>query len=306
MHQKAGHLSEKKESRNLFITVFLNLLISAVELVGGILSNSLALVSDALHNFSDGIAILITYITLKISKKAPNSQLTFGYKRIQIMAAMFNALTLIAICLFLLVEAYKRLIKPEEIEGFSMLYIAGIGLIANLAGVFLLKDFSSKNLNIKAAYLHLIGDTLSSVAVLIGGLLIIFFKVYWVDPVITLLISVYIIKETWEVITETYNILMQSGPKNLQLEPIASKIMTINGIKNIHHIHVWQLTDKELHFEAHIEMENDMLLSAAQKKREEVHEMLVHDFGFTHITLQTELDACPRTTLIASNTYCCN
>jgi cobalt-zinc-cadmium efflux system protein len=303
MHQKVGHLSEKRESRNLFITVFLNLLISIVELIGGIFSNSLALISDALHNFSDGIAILITYITLRISKKAPNSQLTFGYKRIQIMAAMFNAMTLIAICLFLLVEAYKRLMKPEEIEGFSMIYIAGIGLLANVAGVFLLKDFSSKNLNIKAAYLHLIGDTLSSVAVIIGGLLIIFFKLYWVDPVITLLISIYIIKETWEVIAETYNILMQSGPKNLQLEPIALKIKSIKGVKNIHHIHVWQLTDKDLHFEAHIEMENDMLLSVVQKKREEVHEILTHDFGFTHITLQAEIGACATTTLIASDHY---
>lgn len=301
MHQKTGHLSHQHESRNLLITVLLNVLISTVELIGGILSNSLALVSDALHNFSDGIAILITYITLKISRKAPNQQLTFGYKRIQILAAMFNAVTLIAICVFLLVEAFHRLQNPSEVKGISMLIVASIGLIANIVGVFLLKDFSKSNLNIKSAYLHLIGDTLSSVAVIVGGVLIIFFKIYWVDPVITLFISVYIIKETWHVLAETYHILMQSGPKDLQLEAIAERIKLIAGIKNIHHLHVWQLTEQDVFFEAHLEMERDMLLSQVQEKREETERVLMTDFGFTHITLQTEINSCDNTNLISSS-----
>ncbi len=300
MHQTTGHLSGKKEGRNLLITVVLNIVISTVELIGGLLSNSLALISDALHNFSDGIALLIAYITLKMSKKAPNKQLTFGYKRIQILAAMFNAVTLIAICVFLLVEAFHRLQNPSEVEGYSMLIVASIGMIANLVGVFLLKDFSKNNLNIKSAYLHLIGDTLSSVAVIVGGVLIIFFKIYWVDPVITLLISVYIIKETWHVLAETYHILMQSGPKDLQLEPIAERMKLIDGIKNIHHLHVWQLTEQEIFFEAHLEMEYDMLLSMVQEKREEAEHVLMHEFGFTHITLQTEINCCPDLNLIAS------
>jgi cobalt-zinc-cadmium efflux system protein len=282
------------------ITVLLNILISTVELIGGLLSNSLALVSDALHNFSDGIAILITYITLKISGKAPNQQLTFGYKRIQILAAMFNAVTLIAICIFLVVEAFRRLQNPSEVKGVSMLIVASIGLIANIVGVFLLKDFSKNNLNIKSAYLHLIGDTLLSVAVIVGGVLIIFFKIYWVDPVITLLISVYIIKETWHVLAETYHILMQSGPKDLQLEAIAERIKLIAGIKNIHHLHVWQLTEQDLFFEAHLEMERDILLSQVQEKREEAERVLMTDFSFTHITLQTEINSCDNTNLISS------
>jgi cobalt-zinc-cadmium efflux system protein len=300
MHQTTGHLSGKKEGRNLMITVVLNMVISTVELIGGLLSNSLALISDALHNFSDGIALLITYITLKISKKAPNKQLTFGYKRIQILAAMFNAVTLIGICMFLMVEAFHRLKNPSEVEGFSMLIVASIGMIANLVGVFLLKDFSKNNLNIKSAYLHLIGDTLSSVAVIVGGVLIIFFKIYWVDPIITLLISIYIIKETWHVLAETYHILMQSGPRNLKLEPIAERMKMIDGIKNIHHLHVWQLTEQEIFFEAHLEMEKDMLLSQVQEKREEAEHVLMHEFGFTHITLQTEINSCPDLNLIAT------
>lgn len=304
MHQINTQLKEKKESRNLFFTLLLNLLISAVELIGGLLSNSLALISDALHNFSDGIAILITYITLKISKKAPNSQLTFGYKRIQIMAALFNAVSLIAICVFLLAEAYQRLIKPEETEGFTMLMIAIIGLVANLAGVFLLKGFSAGNLNIRAAYLHLIGDTLSSVAVIVGGIIIMVFKIYWIDPVITLLISVYIMKETWEVMAETYAILMQAGPKNLKLEPLAERIRQIPGIRNIHHIHVWQLTDTEIHFEAHLEMSNDMLLSEVQDRRKLAKDVLTKEFGFTHITLQTEINCCHEPSLVSESQTC--
>lgn len=303
MHKVTGHLSHQRESRNLLITVILNLFISVVELIGGLLSNSLALISDALHNFSDGIAILITFITLKISKKEPNLQKTFGYKRIQILAALFNAITLIAICIFLLYEAYDRFVNPQEVKGFSMLLIAAIGLIANIAGVFLLKDFSKNNLNVKAAYLHLIGDTLSSIAVIVAGIFIYFYQWHWIDPLITVLISAYIIYETWDVLAETYNILMQSSPHHLDLKEISSQITMIEGVKNIHHVHVWQLTDQDIHFEGHLELDSDMHLSEAQEIQNKINEMLTHKFNIHHITLQAEFCRCNNEKLI-SGTNC--
>ena len=207
-HTHSHHHHHNTEGRNLLFTVVLNFTITIAEFVGGILSNSLALLSDAIHNLSDAIALLITYITVRISKKSSNQRNTFGYKRIQILAALFNSVTLIAICIYLLYEAYLRFFNPEPVKSILMFAVALIGLIANLLSVFLLQKHSKNNLNIKAAYLHLIGDTLSSVAVVIGGVLIYFYQIYWIDPLITVLISLYIIKETYAVLHETYKILM--------------------------------------------------------------------------------------------------
>lgn len=292
MHKITQLPHQKRESRNLLITVVLNLIIAVAELIGGILSNSLALISDALHNFGDGIAMLITYITLKISGREANTKKTFGYKRIQILAALFNAITLIAICVFLLEEAWHRFREPQEVEGFTMLFVASIGLIANLIGVWLLKDFSAKNLNIKAAYLHLIGDTLSSIAVIIGGVFIWLYQVYWLDPLITALISVYIIRETWHIVTDTYNILMQAAPANIDIQQISENVKALQGVSNMHHIHLWCLTDQDIHLEAHIELENNMLVSDAQQIQSAIEHLLKSKFGISHITLQLEYRNC--------------
>ena len=291
IHLKAGN-NEKKESRNLFITVLLNMVISVAEIIGGLLSNSLALISDALHNFSDGVAVLITYIAVRVSKRQSTERKTFGYKRIQILAAFFNSVVLIGICVFLLYEAYQRFLEPEPVKSIPMFVVAVIGLIANFVAVFLLRGHSKSNINIKTAYLHLIGDTLSSVAVIVGGILIYFFDVYWVDPLITVLISIYIIKETISVLIETYNILMQGTPKNINLKEIQRRIEKIQEISGIHHVHAWNLSDKEIHFEAHIDLKKDLRLSESEKVLLKVKEMLNRRFGITHVTLQMEYDFC--------------
>jgi cobalt-zinc-cadmium efflux system protein len=305
MHQVVSKIkSESKENRNLLITVLLNIIISIAELVGGILSNSLALISDAIHNFSDGLAIAITYFSQKISNKQSNQSNTFGYKRIQILAALFNAVTLIAICIFLLFEAYHRFHNPEPIQSVPMFIVAAIGLIANIIGVFLLKDFSSGNLNIKAAYLHLIGDSLSSVAVIVGGLLIYYFDIQWIDPLITVLISLYIIKETYHVLAETYSILMQASPKTIDINAISEEIKLIPGVKNIHHIHIWSLTDQMIHFEGHVELSKDMRISESQEIYCQIKELLVHNHGIQHITLQAEFNFCQEKHLVSPTHLC--
>ena len=294
----AGHLHNHQdhhqgaEGKKLLFTVVLNFVITIAEFVGGIFANSLALIADAIHNLSDAIALLITYFTYKISKKPSDSKHTFGYKRVQILAALFNSVTLIAICLYLLYEAYERFMNPEPIKSVIMLTVALIGLLANLLSVLLLKDHSKENLNIKAAYLHLIGDTLSSVAVIIGGILIYFYEVYWVDPLITVLISLYIIKETYSVLYETYKILMQSTPADISIEELVNTLKEINGVMGVHHIHVWNLTDKEIHFEGHVDLKDDMKVSESQRILEEVRNILKSKFEIHHITLQFEHKRC--------------
>ena len=282
----------KKESRNLFITILLNLVISVAEIIGGIFSNSLALISDALHNFSDGIAVMITYIAVRVSKKESNERKTFGYKRIQILAAFFNSVVLIAICIFLLYEAYERFLNPEPVKSIPMFIVATIGLIANFVGVYLLKGHSKSNINIKAAYLHLIGDTLSSVAVIAGGLLIYFFDIYWIDPLITVIISIYIIKETISVLIETYNILMQATPKGIDLDKIRKKVEEAEEITGIHHVHAWNLSDQEIHFEAHIDLKQDLRLSESELVLRKLEKLLQKEYGINHVTLQMEYNFC--------------
>lgn len=293
-HHHHGEIEGKK----LLFTVVLNFTITIAEFVGGIFANSLALISDAVHNLSDAIALLITYLTVKISKRASNREHTFGYKRVQILAALFNSVTLIVICIYLLYEAYHRFLEPEPVKSIPMFVVALIGLVANLVSVLLLKDHSKENLNIKAAYLHLIGDTLSSVAVIIGGILMYFYELYWIDPLITVLISLYIIKETYSVLYETYKILMQSTPPGIDIEEIVKELKSISKVSNVHHVHVWNLTDQEIHFEGHLDVDEDIKMSESEVIIDMAQKLLKSNFGIHHVTLQLEYNRCDDKRLI--------
>ena len=291
-HHNHHHHHEGAEGKKLLFTVVLNFGITIAEFIGGILSNSLSLISDAIHNLSDAIALLITYLTFKISKRASDSKHTFGYKRIQILAALFNSVTLIAICVYLLYEAYERFMNPEPVHTVTMLIVASIGLIANLLSVLLLKNHSKDNLNIKAAYLHLIGDTLSSVAVIIGGIVMYFYELYWIDPLITVLISLYIIKETYSVLYETYKILMQGTPGAISIDKVVNELKMIPEIKGVHHVHIWNLTDKEIYFEGHLDLSSDMRISDSQQVLDKAQSLLKEKYEIHHVTLQLEYNRC--------------
>ncbi|MBN1132237.1 MAG: cation transporter [Bacteroidales bacterium] len=277
--------------KNLLIATLLNLVISIAEFTGGILSNSLALLSDALHNLGDTFATFIAYLATLIGKKPANYRKTFGFKRIEILAALLNAIILIILCLYLFKEAYERWNQPEPIHSMVMLVVAMIGLLANLLAVMILHKDAGKSINVKAAYVHLIGDSLSSVMVIIAGVLIHFFKIYWIDPIITVLIGLYIIKEAFVILMEAVNILMQSTPSSLNVRNIRSKVEEIPGINNIHHLHIWNLTDQDIHLEAHVELNEDLKLSEIKIIQEKVEQLLRSRFNIDHVTLQFEFNA---------------
>lgn len=293
------HSHEDISERNLIISTLLNLLITIAEVIGGIVSNSLALLSDALHNLSDTIAIFIALVANKASKKNANSRKTFGYKRIEILAAFFNAVVLVAISIYLFIEAIQRFKNPEEIKGGIMLTVAIIGLIANLISMVLLQRDSTKNLNIKAAYLHLLGDTLSSVAVIAGGVLIYYKGYYWLDPIITILVGLYILKESWSIIMETIGILMQSTPSNISLDEVKKAVEQLPEIENIHHIHAWNMNENISHIEAHINLMTDIKVSETKNIQTKLEKILHEQFNFHHITLQFEYNRCTEQDLIA-------
>lgn len=276
----------------LILVVLLNLIITLAELAGGMLANSLALVSDAVHNFGDTLSLFVAWLAGHISERDPNDRKTYGYRRVEILSALLNASVLIVICLFLLSEGWKRLMHPESVKGGRMVWIALIGFVANFLSILLLKKEEGKSLNIKSAYLHLLGDTLSSIAVILGGILILFFRIYWIDPILTLFISLYILKETYEVLRQTVDILMQGTPKDLDLKHVQHVLEQIEGIANIHHVHAWNLSDREIHFECHVDLTENIRISESERILDEATKILREQFGISHVTLQFEYNYC--------------
>lgn len=287
-----------RKSRDLLFSAALNFTITVVEVIGGLLSNSLALLSDALHNMGDTIAIFIAYLANLISKRRSTIKKTFGYKRIEILAALLNAIVLIVIVVYLFIEAYQRLQDPEPIKGLIMFIVAVVGFLANLISILLLKKHTRHNLNIKSAYLHLFADTISSVLVIITAILIYFFNLYWIDPLVTFLLGIYLLKETYGIIKETVNILMQSTPPGLDLKIVKDALETIPEIDNIHHIHAWNLNDQEIHFECHIELNNDLRISETEIIKKRIHDILLNNFGIAHITIQYGYRCCDDKSMI--------
>jgi cobalt-zinc-cadmium efflux system protein len=293
----SGQQKNGLEKRLLWATV-LNFTIAVAEVIGGIVSNSLALISDALHNVGDSVAVFLAYIAHLVSKKPSNKKKTFGYKRIEILAAFINAVILIGITLFLFYEAYNRLMDPQPIKGKIMFIVAVIGLLANLVAVIILHRDKGKNINVKAAYLHIFADTLSSVAVIIGAVLIYFFELFWLDPVLTILIGIYLIRETWRILKQTIDILMQSTPQGIDLEQVSGDIRQIPSIQGVHHVHAWNLDDQSIHFECHVDLDDNYRIGEAEKIYRKVELLLKEKYNITHVTIQLEYQFCDNKDLI--------
>lgn len=293
-HHDVKHLSPTK----IFFAAAFNLLITVFEIVGGILSGSLSLLSDAFHNLSDTASIVISYFAVRMGQKDTNLKRTFGYRRVEILTAFVNAAILLAISVFLLKEAYNRFMKPEEIKTSIMLIVASVGFIGNLLSVLLLHNDSSHSLNIKSAYLHLISDLLSSVAVIIGALCIAKWAWYWVDPVLTVIISVYIIRECFLLLKQTTDILLQSAPASLDLLKLQNRVEKLAEVENIHHVHVWQLDDVNTYFECHVNLNKNFTVNEANEVRNQIDRILIEEFSITHTTIQMEYQCCQDTELI--------
>ena len=290
-HNHHNHHHPTVSGKNLFFTILLNIGITVAQLIGGFISGSLALLSDAVHNLSDVLALIISYTANWLSRKRKqNLSQTFGYKRAEIIAAFFNAATLIIIAIFLGIEAIKRFNAPIEISSNIVIWLAIIGIAGNGFSVLLLKKDANHNLNMRAAYLHLLTDMLTSVAVLVGGLLMKYYQIYWVDAVLTLIISGYLIYMSWRIFVDSLKILMLFAPDHIIIKDIEKAILKLPNIKNIHHVHVWQLNDHTIHFEAHIEFSKDVKLSEFDTSCESIEHLLAENFAILHSNLQPEFD----------------
>lgn len=284
-----NHINHKVSGKNLLLSIILNLVITIAQLIGGFISGSLALISDAIHNFSDVISLIVSYAANKLARsKKQTIRKTFGYKRAEIIAAFFNAASLIVIAVFLGIEAIKRFSTPIEIESNLVIGLAFLGIVVNGFSVILLKKDAEHNLNMKSAYIHLMADMLTSVAVLIGGLLMKYYQIYWIDGVLTLIISIYLIIMSWKIFIDSLQILMLFAPKHLVIEKVVEELEKIESVRNIHHVHIWQLNDVDAYFEAHIEFKQDIKLSDFDVICKQI-EIILHDkFNINHCNLQPE------------------
>lgn len=287
-HSHGHHHKHEVQGKNLVYSIILNLVITIAQIVGGIISGSLALISDALHNFSDVLSLGFSLIAHKLSRKKATEDQTFGYKRAELIAAFVNASTLIIVAFILIYGAIQRFINPKTIESNLVIWLAILGIIVNGGSVLLLQKDAENNINMKSAYLHLLTDMMASVAVLVGGLLMKFFDWFWVDSVMTILIGIYLIVVGYDLLKTSTKMLMLFTPEEIDIKEIVEEVHKIPGAGKLHHIHVWHLNDDELHLEAHLDCTEDIKMSEFDDLLHKIEAVLFEKFHINHINIQPE------------------
>jgi cobalt-zinc-cadmium efflux system protein len=282
----AGHRHEHDVgSRRLAIAVGINVLLTVAQVIGGLLSGSLSLIADALHNFSDAAGLLLALLARRISKRPADAHRTFGYGRAEVIGALINLTSIMVIAGYLLIEAISRLLDRPEVDGWVMVIVAGIALVVDAATAFLTYSMSKDSVNIKAAFLHNIADALASVAVIATGALIILFDWYWTDILATVGISTYIVWMSWPPMKRCIGLLMQSVPEGLSLQEVAATIASVDGVLGVAHVHLWSIDERTLSLECCVSVE-DQMLSASEPLRQEIRSALSQAHGITHSTIQ--------------------
>lgn len=271
--------------------ILLTTLILIVEFVGGILTNSLALLSDAGHIFGDIFALGLSWVALWISALPPSHRKTYGYHRSEVLAALFNGITLFLICAFIFYEAIRRISSPVEVLSFQMLLIAVVGLCVNLIVAAKLKEASRQNLNVKSAFLHVLGDMWASVGVILGGIIMTFTGFYIVDPIISIFVGAIIFKGAYRVSKEALNILLEGVPENVRWEEILSLLRKIDGVTDVHDLHIWTISSAHLALSAHLVVEEQSTHSTG-KILSQIKNKLSSKYRITHMTIQFECRCC--------------
>lgn len=277
-----------KNAKKLTIALTLTFTFLIVEVVAGFITQSLALLSDAAHMFTDAAALAIALAAIKIGQKPADDKRTFGYQRFEILAALFNAMMLFVVAIYILYEAYQRFSQPPEIQSLGMLVVAVLGLIINLISMKILMSSSQDSLNMKGAYLEVLSDALGSVGVIIGALVIYFTGWMWVDTIIAVLIGFWVLPRTWVLLKQSINILLEGVPSEIDIESLRNDLLALEGVQGIHQLKVWAITSKNVHLTAH-------LIAPDADQRALYHqavELLGHEHGITQVTLQIEEDEC--------------
>ncbi len=289
---EADHMkTENTGGGRLLLTLALNLMIPLAQAAGGIYANSMALISDAAHNFSDFVAVLIAYIAFLIGRKGPTSKNTFGYKRAEVLAATLNVAILIGASGFIVYGAVQRFYHPKPVVAAIVILLAGVGILGNGLSAWLLHRDSKHSLNVRGAFLHMLGDLLTSVMVLFNGIIFLFKPWYWLDPLLSVLIVLFILKNCWSILSAAGVILMNATPKGLDLEEIKAFLEEIPGVRDVHYLHAWHISVDSIGFSCHVNVA-DQWVSESEKLGDEIRQALSSRFGIDHPVLQFETGEC--------------
>jgi len=283
-HSHAGeHLSDKR----LVVAVGLNLLLTVVEAIAGVLAGSLALLADALHNFNDCGSLIIALVARRIGRRPSDERRTFGYRRAEIIGALINLTILAVVGLYLVYEAVARLFEPQPIDGWIVVVVAAVALAVDMGTAALLHAMSRGNLNVRAAYLHNLADAFASLGVILAGTIILWFGSYWIDAVITLVIAGYILWQSLTMMRRSIHILMEGAPVDVDADALVAELQSIAGVVEIHHLHLWELDEHERALEAHVVVEEEHLTRWTQIKQE-IKLRLGEQFRIHHSTVEFE------------------
>ena len=287
------HISNRPRStvRRLALSLGITLVFVVVEIIAGIFANSLALLTDAAHNLTDVLALALTWWALWITNKPANSGKTYGYHRAGILVALLNSTTLALIALGIFYEAWKRFITPPEIEANILIGVGMVAVVVNLVTALLVRRGSEHDLNLRSAFLHLMGDVVSTLGAVIAGVIIRFTGWNWLDALVSVLIGFLILWNAWSILRESVQILMESTPADIDMEALRCDILAVEGVRGVHDLHVWSITRSLRTLSAHL-ITDDVPVSVGTKVRAAVGGMLVDHYEITHATLQLECMDC--------------
>lgn len=275
----------QKSVRLLILSFAINMLLSVAEIIGGIISGSVSLIGDALHNTSDAFSILIAVIAFKIGNKKASAKYTYGFKRAEIIGGFVNLILLFISGCYLLAEGIERLINPQQIDGLLIIWISVFALVIDALTAKISHHDAHHNSNMKMLFIHNLADAFGSIGVIISGLCIMWFDLYRVDGIVALLIAFYMIFQSVVSFPQIVNILMNAAPDNIDIEQVKNSLLAIKNIKNVHHLHLWCISEHNVAIECHIESDNnDIIVEATQ--------LLKDKFGITHCNFQVENKSC--------------
>ncbi len=296
------HDHDKVSGKKLFWTIIFNLIITIAEFIGGIMSGYLALVADAVHNLSDVAGLILAWLGIKGSELPPTKKSTYGFLRIEVMTAFISAVSLVVISIFIMVEAYDRFLPPQELTHPKIfLTVAVIGLLVNIISIILLHSEKGKSLNMKTAFLHMAYDALSSVAVIIGGIVILMTEIYIIDVFLSFIIALMILWSSYSVLKEATLIFLEAVPSGIDFDKVHNAMLENEKVINVHDLHIWSLSSKEIALSCHICVAESNL-SNGPSLTQELNIMLKEKFKIGHGTIQIETDACDNPELICTHT----
>ena len=290
LHSHFGDLAKQTTSR-LALSLFLTLAFVFIEAIAGIIGSSLALLTDAAHNLTDVIALGLSWYAIRLTSQPADSRKTYGYHRAGILVALLNSTTLVLIALGIFYEAWRRLMNPPDVRSGILITVGLAAVVINLATALLVRKGSEHDLNIRSAFLHLMGDVLSTIGAVIAGVIIYFTGANWLDPFVSVLIGFLILYNAWGILRDSVNILLEATPRDIDVSKLVDDVMQVGGVLGVHDLHIWSIAQNLRTMSAHI-LTGDVSISQGAEIQEQINEVVYHRYNIAHATLQLECMDC--------------